>query len=357
MGGLTGLGMQVRANIIQLVYLIVRNTLVIIPLHFLKDLKFFFFWITVCSCIYLLALRIVLIQSLGLSIRKFFSMGKISRSEIYKLRAFSVGMFLITVVFSVNTQVDKIVIGNLFSLEILGHYNLAFAMAVALHSISSPLSIVFLPKMTKLYTAGNLKEAVKIYKSHQLGLSIVLCSPMALMIIFPKEVMLLWTRNIDLATKSAKFLPLLALATASNALNTLVYNVAIANGNTKLNNIIGISTMILSVPGYIILGKSHGVIGVAFWFSFMQTVSVFIFMIIVNNQYIQLKTYKFLCLYFLIPMFVSCITCLWFSSLDYGFGSNLSTILFFIVVCLTSVLINTLLFKFLTGTKISDYIL
>ena len=61
---------------------------------------------------------------------------------------------------------------------------------------------------------------------------------MANMIFYGNELIWVWTGSMELAKNASIFLPVLSISFAMLAVSTIPYNIAIANGYTKLNNIL-----------------------------------------------------------------------------------------------------------------------
>ena len=73
------------------------------------------------------------------------------------------------------------------------------------------------------------------------------------------------------------------------AIGTTPYNIAIANGYTKLNNVLGMVSLAITIPGYWLVVKYYGALGVAYLYCVVQILTMLILVYIVNKKFIKIK--------------------------------------------------------------------
>lgn len=345
-GGLIGLDKQVDANIFQISYGIIRNGLIIVPIIFIPKLEIFFLWQAFSTIIYTLSLKGYLDKKLT-GIFRFFSKPHIKKNIFKNIWRFAGGMMLISLVGALNSQMDKIAISKLLTIESLGYYTLALSLGNGIITLVSPFSIALLPRFTSLYSEEKTFEATELYNKINLFVSILVFSVMASMIFFSKDIIWAWTGNSVLAKNSYRFVPLIAFSYAMISLQMIPFNIAIANGYTKLNNLLGIFSLFITMPGYWIAIKFFGSIGAAAVFCFIQTIATFIYLYFISSKFLKAKSiikdifFKEL----LLPLFISLIVvfCLSFFSKDWMFGSRIITLLIIGSVTLISFSITLLI--------------
>ena len=286
-GGFFGLERQVEANTYQVGWGILRNALVLIPIYFFPKLEIFFLWQAASTLLFTIILKFVLQKRLG---EKMFSFKlKIDKVVIRNVGEFAGGMMLIALVSALNTQIDKLTISKLLSIENLGYYTLAIALAQGLIILVNPVSAALLPRFTAYYSTSKNDEATELFSKSSLMISIVIFSIMTTMSFFAKDIIWIWTGSQNIAEKTYKFTPLVLFSYAMLALAILPYNIAIANGSTKLNNILGIFSLILTMPGYYIFTKKFGTIGAASVFCFVQVLVTFVYFYFINKKFLHLN--------------------------------------------------------------------
>jgi O-antigen/teichoic acid export membrane protein len=147
-----------------------------------------------------------------------------------------------------------------------------------------------LPRFTALYSDGETDKASKLFNKINLFVAILVFSIMANMSFFPKELIWIWTGNMELATQTRIYIPVLAFSAAMLSLQIIPFNIAIANGYTKLNNILGVVSLFITLPGYWFATKNYGAIGAAWVYCVVQFLITLIYLYIINNKFIKVKS-------------------------------------------------------------------
>lgn len=291
LGGLLGLERQIKANMLQIGWGVLRNGCVVIIIMFLPTLDVFFIWQAVATIIFAFLLRIFLTKAL---VGKYF-LGIKPKIEVRFLKnvwKFAGGMMLISIIASLNTQLDKLAISKFLSLESLGYYTLAISLSQGIVVLVNPIATAILPRFTLMYSKNQQHEAVLLFSKISLIVSILVFSIMINMSFYAKELIWIWTGKFELASKVYKLIPTLSFAYAMLSLQILSYNIAIANGYTKLNNIIGLISVFITIPGYIVATKQYGSIGAALAFAIIQTTITIVYLYFINKRYLNYRIVK-----------------------------------------------------------------
>lgn len=304
MGGLFGLEKQVSGNLYQVFWGVMRNAVAVLIIYFYPSLTLFFIWqsFTTVFVAFLLKSkldRIVFDKVLDFS---FKIDGKIF-SEVWK---FAGGMMLISLIAALNTQMDKIVISKLMSLENLGYYTIAVSISQGLLVIVNPIATAILPRFTSFYSSNQMIEARKLFNLYSAIASILIFSFLGNLMFYSKEILWVWTGDLQLAGKIFMLIPIVAASYAFIALQVIPYHVAIANGHTKLNNMIGIISVFITIPGYWFGIKYYGAVGAATVFLIVQLFTLIIYVFFINKKFIQEKIFRIIYLkHMVLPFLVS----------------------------------------------------
>jgi len=284
-GGFYGLELQIKANVYQVIFGIIRNGLVVLPLLYTPSLYWFFCWQTSSTIIYTLLLR----HSLKNTIFKneIISFFRIDKSILKKVWKFAGGILLIALVAAVNTQMDKLAISKLLPIEKLGYYTLAISLSQGLIILITPIATAVLPRFTSLFSENKIKEVTDLYQRIFLVSSIIVFSFAANMILNAESLIWIWTGNKQFAIEAGQFVPYLATGMLMLSLQYIPYNVALANGYTRLNNYLGIISLIVTLPGYWIMTKQFGPIGAAIVWGFVQSIITPIYLYYINKKFLQ----------------------------------------------------------------------
>ena len=302
LGGLLGLEKQVLANKLIILWGMFRNGLIVIPVYFFPNLEIFFLWQTFSTLIFVFIIRLSLVKIL--SKNSNYILLKIDNNVLKNNFTFALSMFFIALVAAINTQMDRIFLSKLLQLEVLGFYTIAFSISSIIQVFVQSLNSANLPRLTSLITSNKENEAVKIFDLFFKIITIFIITFGSTMILYGNEIIFIWTNNLDLALNTAQYIPYIALGTSALAFQGLFYNFAIANKFMIYNNIIGISSLIATVPLYLFLIKTYGGIGAGLSFAISQIVILFLYSFLINNKFIK-KNLSYYLMIFVSPIILS----------------------------------------------------
>lgn len=301
-GGLLGIEKQIKANTYQIIWSALRNGAVLLILFFKPNLTCFFIWQLLVTLFMVFFIRSTLYRTLY-RMNIIDSNVKFDITICKSIWKFAGGMLLISLVASFNTQIDKLIISKLLPVENLGYYTLASSLSMVIISLINPISIAVLPRFTALNSEGNINKISELYDKINTYVSIIVFSCFAIFFWFSKDLIWIWTNNIDIANNAFNLLPIFAFTASMLSIVTIPYNIAIANGYTKLNNIIGVVSLLITVPGYWIFIEIYGAIGAASLFCIVQTVISIIYIYIINKKFInRVEMKKMYIEQFLLPL-------------------------------------------------------
>ena len=161
------------------------------------------------------------------------------------------------------TQVDKVLLSKLISLEAFGSYTLAGTVVTMIGMLIAPITQAFYPRFTELVANGEHQELIRAYHCSS-QLVTVLAAPVALMLIyFGENLLALWTGNALLANEVAPLLALLAAGTLLNGLMHIPYMLQLAHGWSSLAARVNLVAVAILVPAILWVTPRYGVIGAA----------------------------------------------------------------------------------------------
>jgi len=191
---------------------------------------------------------------------------------------FAAGMTTITALATLMTQVDKLLLSKLLTLEQFGYFTLATTVAGALTALSVPISNVAFPRFTALIAAGDEKSLVEHYHKFSQLLTIAVIPAALVLGLFSKEILFLWTNSIVVSQAVAPILSVWIIGSAFNGLTHTPYAVQIAYGRPRLTIIAYSISVAMIVPGLIILVPKYGVMSAA-WIWVMINIGYALFAI------------------------------------------------------------------------------
>lgn len=260
-GGMMGLQKQVKLNILTSFFAAVRSAgAVFILWNVSSTLEAFFTWFIFMSFAETVSTAIILWRSLP----QAPSPATFRINKLAALWRFAVGMTGISVLSVILTQLDKVILSAVLSLEEFGYYALAWRIAAALYSLSSPITSAFFPRFAQLAVDGNGPELARLYHRGCQLTSVLVLSVAAVLVFFSRDFLYLWTADTSIASYSSDMLSLLILGTALNALMGLPVTLQIAHGWTRLVLYVGTTAVVLLAPMIYFMSMRFGGLGAAF---------------------------------------------------------------------------------------------
>jgi O-antigen/teichoic acid export membrane protein len=174
--------------------------------------------------------------------------GKFSLVALEGIRRIAVGIFGITLLSLLLTQVDKILLSKLLSLKEYGHYTLAATIAGGLYAIITPIIQSFYPRLCELHARNDQVGLINTYHKGAQLISVFGGSVAIVIILFSETFLRLWTQDPELAQRNATLVSLLMFGNLLNGLMGIPHLTQIAHGRTSLMIRINIIAITIIVP-------------------------------------------------------------------------------------------------------------
>ena len=283
-GGLKGLQRQVLYNIIKSFSMLARHVGAVFVLIFVSpSILSFFYWQSFVA----LVTSIILAAWLWKSLPKSHSKSKFDKNLFLKNRKFVSGMFGISLGTILLTQVDKIILSKMLTLEMFGYYMLAYSIASAFISLVSPIHTALFPKLSQLVAKKNETGISDLYHRGCQLASIIILPISITLILFSKEILSLWVEDSLVVSNTYMLLSLLIVSTTIKAFMTLPYTLQLAHGWTKLAFYKNIIALILLVPLMLWMVQLHQGIGAAWALIFLNLGLLIIEILIMHKRLLK----------------------------------------------------------------------
>jgi O-antigen/teichoic acid export membrane protein len=272
-GGLMGLQRQIVLNVIRSVTVTLQHCGAVAILLFVSpSILSFFLWQSFVGLLTTVVLAIWLWKSLP-ETKQQPCFDKALLAKNWRFASGIIGISLVTILL---TQLDKIILSKMLTLEMFGYYMLAFNVSNALNNLISPIFSALFPKFTQLVASGEEKSLITLYHKGCTLLS-VLVLPVAITIsIFTKDILTLWLGDTIAVQNAYQILSLLMIGTALNAVMTLPYALQLAHGWTQLAIYKNIAATVLLVPFMVWMVQIYQGIGAA-WVWVILNLGYFVF--------------------------------------------------------------------------------
>jgi O-antigen/teichoic acid export membrane protein len=257
---IVGLQRQVLFNVVNSVMATLRGAGAVGVLALVSPtIEAFFIWQGAISVASLVILAAATYHTLPSGERS----GRFSLPALRSIGLFAGGMLGITVLALLLTQVDKILLSKLLSLNEYGHYTLAATVAGALYILITPITQAWYPRMCELHARNEQSALAETYHQSAQMVSVIAGSAAIVLILFSESLLRLWTQDPELAVRTAPLLSLLALGNLLNGFMHMPYMTQLATGWTSLAVRINIIAVVLIIPAILWATPKFGAAGAA----------------------------------------------------------------------------------------------
>jgi len=353
-GSIFGLGFQVEANLLQIIWNILKSFVVVVGLIFIdNNLEVFFIWQIVCNLIYILALRYRVIHHLkdyGLIL--FVIIKKIPKSILNYVG----GMVLIAIISAINSQADKIVTSSFFSLRIFGYYTVASTIAQIPVILAMPLTISLFPIVSQIVAKSDIKELKIIFVKSTFILNSLIFMAMFALFFYTKELISLWTTNsvevsfLPEVIRSAKFL---IIGSSMLALQLMFFYILLSFGKTKYNVIQGIVQILIGVPTLYFFVNKIGMSGGGISWILINLGGLVYLFIIVTRKFVKLNMLNYIYNNYISPFIISLLVFVLFFYVYKMLSINF--ILIIIISSFFSILLNLMYYNIRNKLPLFNY--
>lgn len=307
-GGLMGLQQQVRANSLQIAWSAYRGfgTLLVLWL-FSPTILSFAVCQVVANAIYCMSARHALWRAL--------SAGSAGVAGFFRWQVFHgtwryasgmAGMALLSILL---TQVDKLTVSKVLSLEMLGFYTLAGSLASVPLMLASPIAAAIFPRFTELVVSAEREQLLALYHRTCELVAVAIVPGGLAVALFSHDVIHLWTGSSSTADAAALAASLLLGGQLLQALTVVPYYLALAHGNIRLNLQIGVGSVVLVTPMMIYLVTHHGLAGAGLSWLIMNLCTLPPYMYFLHRNFLPGQLGRWLWRSLTLPV-LACVPCL-----------------------------------------------
>lgn len=259
-GAILGLQRQVWLNVVSSILATVRGVGAIGVLAWVSPtIQAFFVWQLVIS--------VVSLVCFALAVHRAFP--DVGRPARFSLRAvasvwkFAGGMFLTTLLVLLLTQIDKVLLSRLLSLESFGVYTFAAMVAGVLFQLIGPIAQAYFPRLTQLTEQGDERAVAAAYHQGAQLMSIMLVPVGLVLIVFAEPLLAAWTGNETLARDAAPIAAILAVGTVLNGWMHIPYMLQLASGWSSFAVRMNLVAAAILVPAIFWVTPRYGPVGAA----------------------------------------------------------------------------------------------
>jgi O-antigen/teichoic acid export membrane protein len=260
-GAMIGLEKQIPNAIITIAGTVLKAVGVIFVLVYISPtVEGYFIWQAIITLLITAVLRIFIWHRIAVKNDK----AAFSREQLKSIWRFAAGMTGISLITFFLTQIDKIVVSKMVLLEFVGYYNLAFLLSTVIVQVIGPIQPVIFPRLASLISQKRQAEVIELYHKSCRWVAIIVFPIGFTLILFAKEILLLWTKNPTLTMHTAPILRVFAAGTICNCMLWIPYSYLIARGNTRFTIYQNTIASVILVPLLFWWTTKYGAIGASF---------------------------------------------------------------------------------------------
>lgn len=266
--GFWGLDDHREASLARMLFILLRNGMVVFVLYFDNSIITFLLYQIFISIFCILVARNRLFFILAEKETVIYKITYFDKAILLRNSRFTKGMFFISLISMVTLQFDKVVLSNTLDSQTLGHYTLAFLLCQSAVMVAVPIGATYFPRLAaalnnKTYCKKSLNQ---ICGEVNLLISTVAFSTSFVIYLFNDSIFYLWTGNQIAQDGMSSVLALLCIGSAAQAMQVLTYNVAVANKSTQILTRISLGMLFITLPLYYIFTSKYSVLGAsAIW--------------------------------------------------------------------------------------------
>lgn len=258
-GGILGLQQHFVLNVVNAIMSTLKGLGAVILLLFIsQSIIHFFVWQLFVTVLHVFTMKYYMMRLLPSGEKGVFS-----RDILQKHIRFALGVGGIGLTAVVISQIDKIILSKLLSLEEFGYYTFAALIGVSLVRIVRPIFMSYFPLFSQLIKEPNKDLLISTYHKASYFMGSIIIPIGLFLCIFSYEILYVWTSDTLIATKSFDLVSIIALGTLFNGFANLPYGLALASGWTSITFYTNLVLIIFLIPSMYFMTNEYGVIGAA----------------------------------------------------------------------------------------------
>ena len=338
--GIQGMECQLWLNVSNVIIVTLRFVGALMLLRWVSSEVVHFFEFQLVVGIIELFIRALKFYAI-LPVRNSLKIG-FSYKALKEILPFSGSIAYIAVLWTILTQVDKLILSHTLSLSEYGYFSLVAVVATGIISFSGPLTQAILPRMTYMFSQGKESEMLALYRKGSHFLAIFIFPLAGTVALYSSELLYAWTGDVDAAVWAGPVLSWYALGSGVMAVAGIQYVLQLAYGKVRLHVINSTINAIVQVPLIVFSAFHFGAYGVAVtWFA-LRVVTFLIWPPVIHRHFSPGLHSKWL-LEDIAPVFLITIFCLMLSSgiKDHLIGlGRIEAISAIGIICLVCMMLN-----------------
>jgi O-antigen/teichoic acid export membrane protein len=210
-----------------------------------------------------------------------------SHERFLSCRRYAAGMAATALSTLLLTQLDKIILSKMLSLEDFGYYTIAGSLASLLAKPAGLVLGATLPRMTQLAISGETAALTRVYFKASALVSWLVLPTAGILIGFSEPLLNLYLRNSYNAHHIAPLVAALAVGSALHSISFIPYGLTLAYGWSRFGVNFGLIGCLTLLPFIILATRYYGALGAAAMWALLCFSYVTIFMAVIHRKYLS----------------------------------------------------------------------
>lgn len=255
---------------------------------------------------------------------------------------FTAGMSGIAILSAILTQLDKIILSKILTLEMFGYYTLSGVVAMSLYRIIVPVYSAIYPRFTKLVSLADHDGLKQLYHKSCQFMSVLILPVTVVVATYSYEIMLIWTQNPVTAEKTHLLVSILVCGTALNGMMNIPGALQYANGWTKLAFYTNLISIICLVPLMVYLARLYGALGGAILWLILNSGYVLVSIHFMHRRLLPNEKWRWYWQDVFSPLMASVIVAGLGRLLIVGQISQIKTIIYLIIISISTLSVTAI---------------
>lgn len=191
------------------------------------------------------------------------SRAQFSLHALSSIKGFAGGIVGTSLLALALSQLDKVLLVRLLSLETFARYSLAATVANSLYQLVNPVAQAYYPRLTELATLGDRNGLASSYHMGAQLLAMAVLPAGMLLVVMGQPILQLWTSDPALSSSTAPLLALLAAGCLFNGVMHIPYMLQLAHGWSSFALRVNMISAAIYIPVLFLVARHYGAIGVA----------------------------------------------------------------------------------------------
>jgi O-antigen/teichoic acid export membrane protein len=260
----------------------------------------FFIWQAVVGLIYAIVVRKAAWLVVGSGSSRKFDVVALKR-----VWRFSAGMGVITLSSIVFSQMDKVILSKMLTLEEFGHYMLAAVVVSGIYLLVTPVFNIIYPKFSVLVED---QDYVKLTELYRLGTRLMasILFPLGMFVsLFSKELVAFWLGDEFIAESVGPIIAFLTIGSVLHGVMYFPYALLLSYGQTRLALMNSMILMIVFLPLVVYFSFNYGALGGALAWFFLHIIYWFLGSWLTHRTLLKKIGFKWLLVDVGVPLMLS----------------------------------------------------